>query len=95
MAVVANLLSEEGRGKDGAWARLRFVKMAVQLLHEQSLGRASPLAAYIGALPRGAALDTPLQWRPEEVAALRYPHLQAEVSAQGSCSLWCYNHDMG
>ena len=67
--------------------------MAVHLLHEQSLGRASRLAAYIGALPRGAALDTPLQWRPEEVAALRYPYLQAEVSAHGSCSLWCRNRD--
>ena len=53
--------------------------MALQLLHEASLGGASRLAAYVRALPRSAALDTPLQWRPEELAALRYPHLQAEV----------------
>ena len=64
----------------------RSVKMALQLLHEASLGGASRLAAYVRALPRGAALDTPLQWRPEELAALRYPYLQAEVNISTRCS---------
>lgn len=67
--------------KNSTRAGLRFVKMALQLLHEASLREASRLAAYVGALPCGAALDTPLQWRPEELAALRYPFLQAEADA--------------
>ncbi len=42
--------------------------MALQLLHEASLG--------------------PLLWRPQEVAALRYPHLEQQVLL-GSCSFLC------
>ena len=73
----------------------RFVKMALQLLRKASLGGASRLAAYVRALPRGAALDMPLQWRPEELAALRYPYLQAEVGLLNvaSSTPWNCAHD--
>jgi len=72
--------------RDGALARRRYVQMALQLLHEASLGSASRLAAYVAALPRGAALDPPLLWRPQELAALRYPHLEQQVLWAFACA---------
>ena len=47
------------------------------LLHERSLGAASPLQQYIADLP--SRVDTPLHWAPAELAQLQYPPVAREV----------------
>ena len=58
-----------------------FVKLALMLLYEKSLGSKSDLAPYIGTLPRSFA-QCPIFWTDEELAQLQYPPLVAAVEEQ-------------
>ncbi len=64
------------KAKGGGGPR-RWVRLALMLLHEWSLGGASRVSGYVGQLP--SDFGTPLHWTPSQLSALGYPHLQAEV----------------
>ena len=51
--------------------------LALMLLHERSLGAASPLQQYIADLPR--RFEVPLHWAAAELAQLQYPPMAKEV----------------
>ena len=57
------------------WTRLRwFERLACWLLAEEQRGDESPVAGYIGYLPRPSTFaDAPLEWSDAEIAELRYP----------------------
>ncbi len=56
----------------------RFMKLALQLLHEQELGQASRLAPYLTYLPK--TFSTPFTWSDQQLQQLRYPFVTHEVS---------------
>ena len=66
---------------------IRFVKLALMVLHEQRQGALSRVAGYVAQLPQH--IDTPLHWTPDERAQLQYPHLEAEVrNAEAVSEAW-------
>lgn len=66
-----------------------FVKMAVIVLHEASLGSDSRVSGYIQQLPE--SIDTPIRWTDEEISELQYPPLEEAIAAQRK--LWREQYD--
>ena len=61
----------------------RYLKLALKLLRERSLGRASPLQPYLEVLPED--VDTPVLWTEQQLQQLQYAHLQEQVrGAEGA-----------
>ena len=57
------------------------LRLGLRLLHERSLGTKSPWASYVALLPE--TYGVPMFFAPEEVAALQYPPLAAQVAKRG------------
>lgn len=55
----------------------RWVRLALMVLYEKNQGSSSRVSGYIAQLPTD--FGTPLHWSDEELEALGYPPLVAEV----------------
>jgi hypothetical protein len=70
------------------------LRLGLRLLHERSLGRQSQWARYVALLPD--AFEVPMFFAPDEVAALQYPPISAQVAKRGRfLQSFCTGHDLG